>query len=210
MPRKLLLASTLLCCVVGAAQAQYYGPGPYAGPRAPVAVQQVPTPDALLRQGIEALTAYVRSSGATDKEQLKAFLESDIAPYFDFAYMAEWSGGRFYRGLNDAQKLKFQNKLKSMFLGTMVEHLAAYANQRIDYSRSRNVRGGREVDATVRLISPSGRPTNLTFRFYSAGKGWKVFDVSANHSSAVVYYRNMVNTMVRRVGPRGMLTWLDS
>ncbi len=210
MVRKALLVSTLLCCVAGAAQAQYYGPGPLAGPRGPMAVRQVRAPDGILRQGIGALTAYVRANGARDQDKLMAFLESDIAPYFDFAYMSRWAGGQYYRSLSDEQKVKFQNKIKRMFFGTLVEHLAAYADRRIEYSRSHERRRGREVDAGLRLFGPRGRTTTLRFRFYRSGDSWKVFDVSANRSSAVVYYRKMVNSMAARLGPRGMQRWLDS
>jgi phospholipid transport system substrate-binding protein len=41
----------------------------------------------------------------------------------------------------------------------------------------------------VAILQASGYPANLDFRFYRGKTGWKVFDVAANGSSALTYYR---------------------
>ncbi|MCB1882186.1 MAG: ABC transporter substrate-binding protein, partial [Gammaproteobacteria bacterium] len=40
-------------------------------------------------------------------------------------------------------------------------------------------------------------PARLDFRFYLAEDGWKVFDVAANGSSAVMHYRQQFRQMMR-------------
>ncbi len=46
-----------------------------------------------------------------------------------------------------------------------------------------------------------GMPSELDFRLYRGNDGWKVFDVVANGSSAVVYYRDYFRNAFRRGGP---------
>ena len=48
-----------------------------------------------------------------------------------------------------------------------------------------------------------GYPAELDFRLYRGTDGWKVFDVVANGSSALVYYRDYFRNSMRRGGPGG-------
>ena len=45
----------------------------------------------------------------------------------------------------------------------------------------------------VRISKQNGYPVKLEFRFYKGAQGWKIFDVVANRTSAVVYYRRYFN-----------------
>ena len=45
-----------------------------------------------LRAGMDKLLAYLAQEDTPNKLQAAAFLDRDIAPYFDFAYMAQVGG----------------------------------------------------------------------------------------------------------------------
>jgi phospholipid transport system substrate-binding protein len=217
-------ALLILGATAAGAQPYYYpGTGPYPGaspypgaamrpgvgtypgamsyaPRAPAAAAE-PTPDEVVRQGIDRLKGFMDRGGAAQPAEIKAFLNREISPYFDFDYMGKWAGGALYRHMDEQHRRLFAQKLKRLFFSALARNLGTYANTapRIDVSRPRP-RGQREVDVRARVYPEHGYPVNLTFRFYRGKTGWKVFDVTANGTSAVAYYRKYFNQMARRGG----------
>lgn len=156
-------------------------------------------PAALLKEGVTKLTAFIRTGGAQNRAQAIAYLEKDIAPYFDFAYMTRWAAGPAWREMNPAQRAEMQQKLTTSFLTTLAQKLTTYTNQPIRYFTPRG-HGKDEVTVSAWITQPAGYPTKLDFRFYKAKDGWKVFDVKADGNSAVVYYRDQFRSMYRFSG----------
>lgn len=159
----------------------------------------------MLKDGIERLTGFIkemRSQGRhLNPASAMAFLDQEIAPHFDFAYMTRWAAGPMYRQLNDRQRLRLERKLERMFLTTLAKHLTSYTDQQIRYFPPRPSADGKELNINVWVTQPQGYPTKLTFRLYQSKHGWKVFDVVANNTSAVVHYRRFFKQMLRRSGP---------
>ena len=184
-----------------AAQAQPpFMPGPMHGPySAQPRVNPGEQAVATLREGMRELLDFLGKKEKPNKLQLAAFLDSSIAPYFDFDYMAKWAGGSLYERMDEQQRSLFAQKLKGLFFSALARNLGTYSNTapRIDVSRPRT-RGQREMDVRARVYAEHGYPVSLTFRFYRGKAGWKVFDVTANGTSAVAYYRKHFNQVARR------------
>lgn len=204
MKTRLLIAFFL---VLFASQAQanryYYGsPGYY--PALPNYQQE--TPADLLEDGIERLQAFIQQKGINDPEVLTAFLNEQIAPFFDFDRMAQMVGGRYYQQLGTTERALFRNRLQTMFFSALGRNLGAYTNPkpRVDFMRPRQ-RGYNEIEVAARVMPANGYPVRLVFRFANTDEGWKVFDVSSNGQSAVLYYRKYVLEQIRRYGPRALL-----
>lgn len=152
-------------------------------------------PSLVLKEGMGKLVAFLKSKNANDPVAKLSFVEKEIAPYFDFNYMAKWAAGSAYRKMSAGQKTNMSNQIKSMLLNTLSKHLKVYSNQQIRYFRPRYSRG--EVSIGVGILKGNGYRTNLNFRFYKSKSGWKIFDVKANGRSAVTYYRSYFNKMRR-------------
>jgi phospholipid transport system substrate-binding protein len=210
----IILGGALLAA--GTAQAMTYGPGPsygygpdsmqgqrtyyYGMPRQGQPGEQ--NPAAVLRDGMNKLVGFLKQEPKPDAARVAKFLDDEIASYFDFAYMARASAGGMYRQMDEEQRKKLEAKLREMFLSAMGQHLSAYEKQEIEFLPPR--RGGQrgdEVTLTVAVRGAQGMPSELDFRLYRGNDGWKVFDVVANGSSAVVYYRDYFRNAFRRGGP---------
>ena len=150
---------------------------------------QFSEPAAILKTGISTLTAFLKSGGAQDRQQAMAFLKTEIAPFFDFAYMTRWAAGPAWRRMSTEQKSMMQEQLTSSFMTTLVQNLATYSNQPIRYFTPRG-QSRNDVNVRAWIMQPMGHPTKLEFRFYKSKNGWKIFDVKAAGNSAVVHYRN--------------------
>ena len=213
MKRSVFLGAMLLS---GAAQAMPYGPGPsygynypalqgdpayyYGMPQAAQPAEQ--NPAQVLRDGVNKMLGFLKQTPRPSSEQVAKFLTDEIAGYFDFTHMARFAAGGMARSMDADQLQKLETKLRDMFLGAMAQHLTAYADQAVEFLPPR--RGGQrgdEVTLPMAIIGPQGYPSELDFRLYRSEGGWKVFDVVANGSSALMFYRNYFRDAMRRGGP---------
>jgi phospholipid transport system substrate-binding protein len=186
----LILLSSASMTVAATPYKPYY-PGTHHGiqPQA-----RAETPATMLKTGITKLTAFIKSGKAANKAQAISYLQKEIVPYFDFAYMTRWAAGPAWRHMNPAQRASMQAKLTEAFLTTLAQKLTTYTNQQIRYFTPRG-RSGEETMVSAWIMQPNGPPTKLDFRFYKSSGGWKIFDVKAAGNSAVVYYRNQFRNM---------------
>lgn len=207
MNKPLMAAGAALMLIATTVQAQPHGGGYYPYARGPSgmgpppqasAPSQVDAPEQILHQGLDRMKRFL-SQGVSDPQQILAFLDKEIAPYFDFDLMARWILGRDYYRMEDAEKSQFTQRLKVMFFTALSKNLKSFSNPppRIDIFGSRARRDARRVTvgALVRGGTMYERPVRLQFRFYRGDSGWKVFDVTANGVSAVAYYRQHFNQL---------------
>lgn len=193
-----------LCCTSGLLQAQYYYQ-PEQRYRAVPPVQQAPGPDMVLQHGLQKLMTFVSREQMASPEETMLFLEKEISPYFDFDYMSQWVGSGRWARMAPAQRQQMSTRLRQMFLTTLSQKLTKFGGQGFKVMRPRFRQGG-EVIVPVAVQNPGGYPAKLNFRFYRSSAGWKVFDVSANGSSALVYYRQYFNQMQQQAPHRRMIS----
>jgi phospholipid transport system substrate-binding protein len=142
---------------------------------------------------MQQMLAFLQNSSNPSPEQLAAFVEKRIAPYFDFEYMAKTAAGPRYRGMNAKARAAITARLKRSFLSTLTEKLAGYGGQGMQFISSRTNPDGRTATVNVAIANPGTYPARLTFRMYKGQQGWKVYDVAANGQSAVMHYRRQLN-----------------
>jgi len=197
--KKLLLA--LLLSSATLVQAQPWnapGAGRSAMPSQPAGSRfAADSPAALTQKGLESLLDYLQN-GDGNLKKLAIYLETHVAPYFDFGYMARAAAGNLYRQMDQEQRRKLANRIKRQFLASMVDRLGEYDRQQVRVVSQRLSRDGRTGVVSAAIHDPRGYPARMDFRFYRSGDGWKVYDVSANGQSAVVYYRNQFRQMMYR------------
>jgi phospholipid transport system substrate-binding protein len=181
------------------------------------AAEQVPTrstgpmtaaapanPAVALRAGVDRLIAFLNQDPAPDEAQLEGFLNDEIAPFFDFDYMAKTAGGRLFERLDDTQQADITAGIKRSFLGKMAEKLTGYSNQQVRFLPPRAGDGGRTAQVSVAILNPGSYPARLDFRLYRGGESWRVYDVAANGQSAIVHYRRQLARQVQERRMREM------
>lgn len=151
----------------------------------------------ILKAGLNKLLGFFNSPRPPSREKIAEFLDKEIAPYFDFAYMAKWSAGSTYRRLSEQQKKKMESELRTQFLTTMAQKLSSFNQQSVRYLAPR-ITGRNQVELSIAISNAGSYPARLDFRLYKSGNGWKVYDVSANGSSALMYYRQYFRQKVQR------------
>lgn len=202
--RSVLAAAFVLVCAQSFAQPGY-GPGdPFYEPGY---VPAPATPDQVVRSGIDRLSGFLQGAQNPSPAAIRGFLEREIAPSFDFAYMARWAAGPMYRRLSAAQRARMTQVLEDLFLAALAKNLGSYARPvpRVDVYPARASADGTQAMVHARVVGAGGMLARLSFRFYWDERGWRIFDVSANGASAVAYYRTYFSEMFRRYGPESVL-----
>ena len=141
-----------------------------------------------LQAGMDKLLDFLGQEESPNKLQVAAFLDREIAPYFDFDYMARWVAARSWDGMSKDQRHVMASRLEASFLTSLTRRLAEYQGQKARILRPRpGVRG--TVKVPVAIVSPGRYPARMEFRMYRSADGWKVYDVLANGRSVTSYYR---------------------
>ena len=217
--KKSLLVTACLCCLAAATAVNAQPPG-YRGPatgygyampqpkpemRMPQRQKASDAEEAgvILKAGLNKLLGFFKGSQVPSREKIATFLDKEIAPYFDFAYMAQWSAGATYRRLSEPQKKKMESELRTQFLTTMAQKLSSFDKQAVRYLAPR-VTGRNQVELSIAISNPGNYPARLDFRLYKSGKNWKVYDVSAKGSSALMYYRQYFRQQMKKQRYRQM------
>jgi phospholipid transport system substrate-binding protein len=173
---------------------------PAGYPAQPAAEAVQPTmsnPAVALRAGVDRLIDFLSQQPAPSEEQLAAFLDAEIAPFFDFDHMARSAGGRLFVRLDAEQQAEITAGIKSSFLGKMAEKLAGYSDQQVRFLPPRAGNDGRTAEVSVAILNPGRYPGRLDFRLYRDAGDWRVFDVAANGQSAIVHYRRELMRQMR-------------
>ena len=199
--KQLLAALTLSVCALGTSAQT----SPTGYPEAPLIPG--PEPEQIVRQGIDRLTGFLIGARDPQPEMIQEFLRREIAPTFDFAYMARWAAGPLHRRMSETQRTRLSDKLSELFLGAFARNLGSFARPlpRIEVFAARPGRSAGESMVPARVVLASGFVARLEFRFYWSGTAWRIFDVVANGASAVAFYRRYFGDLLRRQGPDALL-----
>lgn len=169
--------------------------------------ESIKDPAYVIKSTMDKITTFSSNSDKIDALTLRTFIENEIIPQFDFDNMSHWITGRFAKHMSDENKKEFQQKLRQTFLTSLSKHLGSYdaKNTRIRFYPAR-YRGEQEAFVSTTVYRPERRPVRLDFRMRLDDTNWKIIDVKANGSSAVVYYRSHFMAKLRGYARRPMPT----
>ena len=156
-------------------------------------------PTYVIKTTLEKITAFSSSSNNVNPLKLRDFIENQIIPHFDFDNMSHWITGRYARNMSESDKSDFQRNLRETFLTSLSKHLGSFdaKNTRVRFYPAR-YRGPAEAFASATVYRPDSMPVRLDFRMRREGNDWKIIDVKANGSSAIIYYRRHFIAQLRQ------------
>ena len=156
-------------------------------------------PAHIIRTALEKITTFSSNSDKINPVKLRGFIENEIIPHFDFNNMSHWITGRYARNMTNDDKSDFQRNLRETFLSSLSKHLGSFdaENTRVQFYPAR-YRGRGEAFVSTSIYRPDSIPVRLDFRMRQTDKNWKIIDVKANGSSAVLYYRRHFISQLRQ------------
>ena len=197
----------ILCMNTSFAYTDYskrYGDSGERSPARSSRYADIPDPVKELRQAVEDLEKFIKGQDAAHPGMLRAYLEKKIFPHFDFDAMSEWITGPYARYMSKEDKIKFQTKLQETFLTALVTHMGGFdpGNTSLRYDRTRFRSRGEEAVVRVNVIKKNQPAARLEFGMQRTDGKWKIVDVKANGTSAVLYYRRHFIAELREFSDR--------
>ena len=156
-------------------------------------------PAYVIQSTLKKITDFSGKSDKVNPIKLRLFIEKAIIPHFDFDNMAHWITGRYAQNMTDNDKSDFQRNLRETFLSSLSKHLGSFdaSNTRVRFYPAR-YRGSAEAFVSTSIYRPDKLAVRLDFRLKLNGKNWKIIDIKANGSSAVLYYRRHFISQLRQ------------
>lgn len=156
-------------------------------------------PAYIIKTTLDKITTFSRNSDKINPVKLRGFIEKQIIPHFDFDNMSHWITGRYASNMTDKDKSDFQRNLRETFLSSLSKHLGSFDpdNTKVQLFPAR-YRGPAEVFVSTSILRPDTIPVRLDFRMRRNDNDWKIIDVKANGSSAVLYYRQHFISQLRQ------------
>jgi phospholipid transport system substrate-binding protein len=161
-------------------------------------------PSYIIYTTLQKITTFSSNSDKINPVKLRGFIENEIIPHFDFDNMSHWITGRYARNMSDKDKAAFQRNLRETFLSSLSKHLGSFdsKNTNVKFHKAR-YRGNDESFVNTTVYRPDKLPVHLDFRMSREGDDWKIIDVKANGSSAVMYYRRHFMAELRAYDRQG-------
>jgi phospholipid transport system substrate-binding protein len=163
------------------------------------APEPIVNPARVIHTALEKITTFSSNSDKVNPVKLRGFIENEIIPHFDFDNMSHWITGRYADNMSAKDKAEFQRNLRETFLSSLAKHLGSFdaENTRVKFYPAR-YRGQNEAFVGTSIYRPDSMPVRLDFRMRREGNDWKIIDVKANGSSAVLYYRRHFISQLRQ------------
>jgi len=158
------------------------------------------SPAELLKASINKVIYFLNQpKDNVSVDQMTTFLDSEIAPHFDFKYMARWVAGRYSKTMSPDEQRQFTENFSELFVTTFVKKLTRYQNYPpvVDSFKSKRVNENEAV-VTAQILQENGSHIKIDFKFLKTKQGWKVIDVRGNGISALYYYRNYFATQMKQ------------
>ena len=190
----LFIARIFIISLALNASAQAYNP--YYAP--PYLTQEDPV--VTIQNALDKLKTFSINSDNINPLLLRSFIENEIIPHFDFAQMTRWIAGPYARQMSPSALTELEQRVKQTFLASMAKHLGSYDAQstRVTF-RAAQFRSPTEATVTAMIYRQNGmRPDRLEFRMRAHNNSWKIIDVKANGTSAVLYYRKHFMNQLRQ------------
>lgn len=166
---------------------------------APSAALTANDPAYVIQTTLDKITTFSSNSDKVNPVQLRHFIENQIIPHFDFNNMSHWITGRYADNMSEQDKTDFQRNLRETFLSSLSKHLGSFdaESTRVKLYPAR-YRGPDEAFVSTSVYRPDSPPVRLDFRMRRDDSDWKIIDVKANGSSAVLYYRQHFIAQLRQ------------
>jgi len=152
-----------------------------------------------------------RSEFEADKSKLYAFAERAIDDNWDFAKMAQLVLGKYWRRIDDDQKVRFTDAFKGLLVRTYSTTMFKYTGKEAIELEAPIYKGKSNTRAVVNASGDLGdgsEPIPLAFSMFLDKDGmWRIYNVAAAGISLVTTYRSSYG---QEIAVKGIDSLIDS
>lgn len=136
-------------------------------------------------------------------------LAPTIKNTFDLAFMARYSAGRHWRGLDKAQQAKLVDAFSRITIATYASRFKGYSGESFHILSEEDARRGTKVIRTE-LEKKDGERIKLTYLMRETKTGWRTIDVFVKSGiSELATKRSEYGATLKRKGYDGLIAILE-
>jgi len=140
---------------------------------------------------LNKLEAFSNTEKATSPEQVHDFIRDSILSHFALREMSQWISGPYSQNMSKTEQHEFQQQLEKAFLNIISNNIGSFKTikSRVKIHPTRyKTDNDAVVEAQIKLYNNT--PVNLDLHMRKIASSWKVIDIKANGTSALIYYRH--------------------
>lgn len=148
----------------------------------------------LLKEKMDAVLSVLEKDSVTEAEKKKQIMEI-VAPVIDFELMAKLTLGRTNWGrLSESEQKEFVELFVERLKASYLDKTTLYSDQELIFKEGRE-QGGK-IHVPMEIIAKDEK-ADVLYKFYTSGKGMKVYDVVVNGVSLIKSYRSQFDEILR-------------
>lgn len=176
--------------------------------------EEMPVPQALVKASSDKMMKSLRDNKAqleADPDFIYGLVTDVLMPHFDFEKMSKLALGKNWRGLSEAQQVRFTEEFRLLLIRTYSTAMLEYSDQEIRFLPFRDDVKTKRVQVDMDIIQKGGPAIPMSLSLYqNKNDDWKVYDVKIDGISLVTNYRSTFATEIRNDGVDNLIERLAS
>jgi len=144
--------------------------------------------EVFLKGKLKAVLAVLQQKELEQQAKTKKVIKI-IEPMFDFPLMARLTLKKYWSGLDQDKKERFNALFKIKLKDFYAETLNLYTDEKIVYKASVQGRQKRKILIPTELIS-KGERISMDYKLYQSKNHWKIYDVEIRGTSIIRTYQS--------------------
>jgi phospholipid transport system substrate-binding protein len=170
------------------------------------------TPDAMIKNTIEAVMAGIRSDPAAragDPDATAKVVEQKFLPSTDFLKTTQLAVGGAWAKATPAQQKALFEQFQTLLVHTYAAQLTQVGQgMQFKYPPMAQLAPGASDAVVKTVVVTNGDTMNIDYRVEKAPSGWKIYDINMMGAWMIQVYRQQFAQQIARGGIDGLIKFL--
>ncbi|MBA4740309.1 MAG: ABC transporter substrate-binding protein [Burkholderiales bacterium] len=167
-------------------------------------------PDVLVKDTVDKIMHAIETDkdiAAGDMTKSIEFVESQVAPHFDFSRMARLAVGRSWRQATPEQREAITKEFRILLVRSYASAFTRFKGIKIEVLPLRPSENPNWalVESVIKLPTAVAQPISLNYDMELMDGKWKVFDLQIDGASLIINNRNIFQQEIQSSGIEGLI-----
>jgi phospholipid transport system substrate-binding protein len=168
-----------------------------------------PTPSEEIQKYYDVLYDTWRRAEELGFQGRFELLEPAVRQTFNMDYIAQFTVGRYWKKLNDQQKLTLIEAVTRLSAATYASRFDEYSGEEFVILNQKETKRG-DLLVLTNIIDSKGKPVRINYLMRKDKEAWRIVDIHLKGSiSELATRRSEYTSVMKRKGYDGLITAID-
>jgi phospholipid transport system substrate-binding protein len=168
-----------------------------------------PTPSEEIQKYYDVLYDTWRRAEELGFQGRFELLEPAVRQTFNMDYIAQFTVGRYWKKLNDQQKLTLIEAVTRLSAATYASRFDEYSGEEFVILNQKETKRG-DLLVLTNIIDSKGKPVRINYLMRKDKEAWRIVDIHLKGSiSELATRRSEYTSVMKRQGYDGLITAID-